>query len=101
MPINGYSGFPKSSALLEPQFQIVLCHVQDTGWVESYAYAEIKSEKSADRGDWTFVVESYPYAETQSEYSAASVSIWLEHLKPCYYDQISFVWEKHLILSVG
>ena len=27
-----YSAFPKAPALLEPQHQIVLCHIQDTCW---------------------------------------------------------------------
>ena len=30
--IKGYSAFPKAPALLEPDHQIVLCHIQNTCW---------------------------------------------------------------------
>ena len=30
MALKGYSAFPKAPAFLEPQHQIVSCHVQDT-----------------------------------------------------------------------
>ena len=34
MAIKGYSAFPKAPALLEPQHQIVLCHIHDSRWWE-------------------------------------------------------------------
>ena len=49
--IKGYSAFFKVLALLEPRYQIVLCHIQDT----------------------LVGRESYPLAETQSVYSLALV----------------------------
>ena len=42
MAIKGYSAFPKVPALLEPQHQIVLCHIQDTRCGGSYPSAEIQ-----------------------------------------------------------
>ena len=41
-----YSAFPKAQALLEPHYQIVLCHIQDIrkGW--SYSPAEKNSMDS-------------------------------------------------------
>ena len=32
MAMQGYSAFPKAPASLEPQYQIVLCHIQDPHW---------------------------------------------------------------------
>ena len=32
MPMKRYSAFPKARALLEPHYQIVLCHILDTRW---------------------------------------------------------------------
>ena len=32
MAMNDYSTFPKSPALLKPDHQIILCHIQDTRW---------------------------------------------------------------------
>ena len=32
--MTGYSAFPKAPVLLEPQHQIVSCHIQDSHWVE-------------------------------------------------------------------
>ncbi len=32
MAIKGYSTFPKALALLEPHYQIILCHIQDNHW---------------------------------------------------------------------
>ena len=32
MAMKRYSAFPKAPALLEPHYQIVLCHIQDTRW---------------------------------------------------------------------
>ena len=32
MAMKGYSAFPKAPALLEPHYQTVLCHIQDTRW---------------------------------------------------------------------
>ena len=32
MAMKGYSTFPKIPALLEPHYQIVSCHIQETRW---------------------------------------------------------------------
>ena len=42
MPMKGYSVFPKAAALLEPRYQIILSHNQDTGWVGGYLSAEMQ-----------------------------------------------------------
>ena len=43
MAMKGYSTFTKPPALLEPHYQIVYCHIQDTRWWGSYRYAEKQS----------------------------------------------------------
>ena len=40
MAMKGYAAFPKAPALLEPHYQIVKCHIQDTRWAESYSSAD-------------------------------------------------------------
>ena len=32
LAMKGYSAFPKALALLESQYQILLCYIQDTRW---------------------------------------------------------------------
>ena len=52
MAMNRYSAFTKAPALLEPHYQIVQAHIQDTRWGESYPSAEMQlvcSTAPADR----------------------------------------------------
>ena len=48
--IKRYSAFPKAPDLLEPHYQIVLCHILDT-FGESYPFAEMQSVYSAASAD--------------------------------------------------
>ena len=43
MAMKGHSTFSKDPSLLEPNYQIVLCHNQDIRWWGSYPAAEMKS----------------------------------------------------------
>ena len=55
---KGCFRFPKASALLEPHYQIVYCHIQDTlivcvcGARGSYPSAEVQSVYSTAPADW-------------------------------------------------
>ena len=51
MAIKGYSSFPKALALLEPYYQVVLCHILDTRWWRAYSFAE-KQCVSYSPADW-------------------------------------------------
>ena len=44
--MKGYSTFPKALALLEPQYYIVWCHIQDTHWGGGYSSEEMQSVHS-------------------------------------------------------
>ena len=57
MTMKGYSTFPKAPALLEPQHQIVLCHIQDT-YLEggSYLSVEMQLVYFPAATDWAFSV---------------------------------------------
>ena len=47
--MKGHSKFAKTTELVEPHYQIVLCHIQDTGWVGVCESAEIKSVYSREQ----------------------------------------------------
>ena len=47
--MKGYSTFPKAPALLEPHYQIVLCHIQDTRW---WGLTPLQSVYSTAPADW-------------------------------------------------
>ena len=50
--MKGCSEFPKAPASLEPDYQIVYCHIQDILWGWSYPSAEVQSEYFAAPVDW-------------------------------------------------
>ena len=49
------SEFSKAPASLEPQYQIVYCHIQDTCWWGSYVSAEVQSLYSTVPADWAML----------------------------------------------
>ena len=58
MVMKGYSAFPKAPALLEPDHQIVWCHMQDTRCWDGRSYPSVEmqsvySTAPVDRARWT------------------------------------------------
>ena len=59
MTMIGCSAFPNALPLLEPHYQIVLCHIQDTWGRGSYPSAEMQSVYSTAPADWAkFIMET-------------------------------------------
>ena len=52
MAMKECSAFPKAPASLEPHYQIVLCHIEDTRWVVAYPSAEVQLVYSTAPADW-------------------------------------------------
>ena len=53
MAMKGFSAFPKAPASLEPQNQILLCHIQDTRFGRSFLSTEMQSVNSTAPAAWT------------------------------------------------
>ena len=53
MTIKGYTAIPKGPALMEPHYQIVLFHIQNTYWRKGfYLSAEMQSVYFTALADW-------------------------------------------------
>ena len=62
MAMKMYPAFYKTLPLLEPHYQIVYCHIEDTHSDMQLIYSEAQAN---------LLEESYPFTEIQSVYSAS------------------------------
>ena len=82
MAMKGLSTFPKAPASLEPHFQIIYCHIQDTSWgIIPFCREAIGIFSRPNRlGQRTLVMVDLTSAEKHSAYSASPVDWVKVHL---------------------
>ena len=78
MAMKGYSVFSKGPALLEPRYQIVYCHIQDTRWDLFYSIQPIGQNKfglSLERLVWVRWQFCWAFWERRSSLNRAVIYV--------------------------